>query len=169
MRICPSLSLFTIPGTATLEEKEKEAMKQVRESTLKFANYTLATKLNANLPGLDALYDLLAAMGKAFFLSVKVTNNDDIVQEIPFDDEMGMVKPLREFTLDLKDEQFLKSYKLDPISNVITIAVPMQKCKTPEIEESEMCSAHSSDGSPSYTGCSSSASTSEEEEPIRPR
>ena len=91
--------LFQIGGTLTWDERMTESVKQISMATIKFAGFSIVRSINSKQPlkHLDSLFDLLAAVGKAFYLNIHFKNNGKLLQEIRYEPEMGLKKAQREF------------------------------------------------------------------------
>ena len=101
--------LFQIGGTLTWDERMTESVKQISTATIKFAGFSIVRTINSKQPlkRLDSLFDLLAAVGKAFYLNILVKNNGKLLQEIKYEAEMELEKAQKEFVVELKDKTTL--------------------------------------------------------------
>ena len=71
--------LFQIGGTLTWDERMSESVKQISTATIKFAGFSIVRAINSKQPlkCLDSLFDLLAALGKAFYLNILVKTTEN--------------------------------------------------------------------------------------------
>ena len=83
--------IFQVGGTTMHEEREAESVKQISGALLKHVSFSLAQSIKSSHPlrTLDALYDLFAALGKAFCIDIEIKSDGKLLQEIKFDGEMG--------------------------------------------------------------------------------
>ena len=102
--------------TATSEERVQQGIQEIAMEALKFASYTVGRLIKSHSPlkTLETLYDLLGALGKAFLLNVKVSNNGKLL-EICYEEEMALQCPLREFRVELRDQSSIASCKLNAL------------------------------------------------------
>ena len=102
---------IVFPGTMTHSERLANVVQQISEATCNIGGYRLKQiiQLNRPLTDLESFYDLLAAIGRAFFLKIKIENNGKSLQEIEYEtSEIGFEKPLREFVIGLKDKTSIR-------------------------------------------------------------
>ena len=109
--------MFLVSGTATSEERVQQGIQEIAMEALKFASYTVGRLIKSHSPlkTLETLYDLLGALGKAFLLNVKVSNNGKLLEEICYEEEMALQRPLREFRVELRDQSSIASCKLNAL------------------------------------------------------
>ena len=90
-----------IGGAFTSNEREFESIRQISTATGKFTGFGMVRTINSRQPlkHLDSLYNLLAAVGKAFYLNIRVKNNGKLPQEIRYKAEVGLDKAQRESLL----------------------------------------------------------------------
>ena len=83
-----------------------ESIKQNSAETIKYAVYSVVRTINSKHPwkDLDSSDDLLAALGKAFYLNIRMRNNGKLLQGIRYKAEVGLEKPQRDFVVELKDK-----------------------------------------------------------------
>ena len=109
--------LFRIGGTLTTHEILTESIKQVSAATIQFAGFTIVRAINAKQPikHLDGLYDLLAAVGKALYLNIRIRNNGHLLQEIRYEAETGLEKALKELVVELREKATIEKCSLVPL------------------------------------------------------
>ena len=109
--------LFRIGGTLTTHEILMKSIKQVSAATIQFAGFTIVHAINAKQPikHLDGLYDLLAAVGKALYLNIRIRNNGHLLQEIRYEAETGLEKALKELVVELREKATIEKCSLVPL------------------------------------------------------
>ena len=103
--------VFQVGGTLTSEEREEQAVKQISEATLNFTGYSMTQniKLQRPLKTLEGFYDLLAAVGRAFYLNKFIQNNGKLLQELKYEAGIALERPMKEFIIHLKDKTSIQN------------------------------------------------------------
>ena len=137
--------LFRIGGTLTTHEILMESIKQLSAATIQFAGFTLVRAINAKQPikHLDGLYDLLAAVGKALYLNIRIRNNGHFLQEIRYEVETGLEKALKELVVELRDKVTIEKCSLVPlhVSGLAVKKEPVPSTFTGMIEDAAFAEA----------------------------